>query len=94
MLALAFAALVSASSLELPTEYYVISDFIASHKECVSGSEAYCARHIELCSTVVPYDARLKGYIQNGHPIRSKNGGMNIKARYDRAIRDCSVNTL
>lgn len=90
MISFVLAAMVSASSLDLPPEYYVVSDFISAHKQCTSGRETSCDRHIELCHVVVPNDIRIKDYIANGHPIRGKNGGMNIKARYDRAVRDCN----
>lgn len=83
------AAAASGQERKLPQEYFVIGDFIEAGQKCERGVEVACAKRAELCPVVMQNDRTLSDFIRNEYPIRSKNGGMNIAARYTRTKRAC-----
>lgn len=74
----------------LPHTYYVVADFIDAGTKCERGVTTSCTKRDEMCPVVVANDRQLRDFIRNDYPIRSKNGGMNIDARYTRAKRGCA----
>jgi hypothetical protein len=78
-----------AKASEPSYEYNLVTDFIESDRKCATD-EAMCERVAKLCPLVVARKAALYDFIWNKPPFRARNGGMNITARMDRAIRKCA----
>lgn len=67
-----------------------VSDFITSDAKCIKGEVTACAHVQELCTLLTPARRSSVNYsIRNDYPFKSKNGGMNIAARYSMALRRC-----
>lgn len=77
----------SARAAEYSHGYYVVADFIAAAKVCEDTAD--CSKVKAMCPVVIANDRQLLQTIRYEHPIRAKNGGMNIDARYSRAKRVC-----
>lgn len=88
-IALTLAAANVQAAEEFPREYYVIGDFIKAGVDCERGNATACTKRVELCPVVMQNDRQLSEFIRNEHPIRSRNGGMNIAATYSRIKRAC-----
>lgn len=68
----------------------LVTDFIESDRLCKTDS-AKCDHVIVLCQFMTDERKReLRYFIRNEYPFKTKNGGMNIMARYTRALRKCT----
>lgn len=92
LLACALAPLIVANAKAATPEenYNLISDFIESDRKCATD-ETMCQRVVALCVHMTEQRVReLYKYMWNEYPFKTKNGGMNIAARFSRALRKCS----
>lgn len=91
LLACALAPVIVANAKAATPEqnYNLISDFIESDRKCEKDAAA-CQHVKELCVFMDESRVReLYNYMRHEYPFKTKNGGMNIAARFSRALRKC-----
>jgi hypothetical protein len=87
---LALAAFSAQGREEFTKEYAFIGNFIDAGRGCERGDQESCVARDKLCEALTPeLDRHLRDYIRNEDPFKSKNGAMNIDARYSRTKRGC-----
>lgn len=74
----------------MPYNEALVSDFIVSHAACTKGKQALCERTMQLCPIVKPKAAELNAFIWSEFPYKAKNGGMNIRYRFNQALKYCA----